>query len=355
MSKPSASAPRPSAVSESTESTVGNRHAQNTSKGVSLPIPQVPHSPPFPPKSILQMSRPTMQSASNSSSPSSSSGSTPSSEHVALPPVTALQSRSDPSMSIPAVSSPLLEVTAPSHEHAHRTGRPRGQSTSTIRPSPAASVVRLQVETPPVSRVTSNPLPQPAQSQTVGGGRGRAISLTSRDKSAAGSRDPSTESRSRSRVKDLAKSWTTFRSASSSSSAPIPAHLHPSRASTTGDERNEDEDDKKYWWHSRAGTPRPWFEPVSPKDKQKELPVAHSSEAFPDDVSVEALQGIAPLERRGSIPAEQSESWIRTKEVHLICLQTSISMANSPPQISESIQRRRSCARVYSRRSSRRA
>lgn len=321
MSKSSSSAARP-AVSKLPESTANHPTQINNTKGVSLPIPQAPHSPPLPPKSILQTSRPTMQSASSSSSPSSSSGSTPNSGHVALPPVTALQSRSDPSMSIPAVSSPLVEVTAPTHEHAHRTGRPRGHSASTIRPSPAASVVRLQVEAPPISRVTSNPLPQPASPQTPGSGRGRAISLTSRDKSATSSRDPSTESRSRSRVKDLAKSWTTFRSASSSSSAPIPPHLQPSRASTTGDEHKEDE--KKYWWHSRSGTPRPWFEPASPKEKHKELPVASSSEAFPDDVSVEALKGVAPLERRGSIPAEQSESWIRTKDVRLICSRISV-------------------------------
>ncbi|EKM52507.1 uncharacterized protein PHACADRAFT_211755 [Phanerochaete carnosa HHB-10118-sp] len=284
---------------------------------------------------------------STSHSSSSSPGSTPTLHNATLPP--ALHSKSDPTLETVSPLSPRVSVTPPQRDHspaAHATtagtsenipgaGRThhRGQSTSTIRldGSPKGSVSSLTVGAPPMTRIISNPLPQPtsrASSPARGAGRGRAMSLSTTERPAPGggrnrSREESGSRSARSPLHGLAMSWSTFRSTSQPNS---PASVRHATADTLPpNSAGADPDaEKKFWWHLRPETPRPWFDDGEQDEQAHDAKVAAAASrdaqsVFAYQVSSGASGSATPRDRaslwhrKGSVPSEQSEGWMRTK------------------------------------------
>jgi hypothetical protein len=261
---------------------------------------------------------PTPVAATKSSS--SSPGSTPTMSNPALPLSSAMQSKSDPLLTD---THPLVSITPPQHNSSpapglvslgssqstdmHSETRPRGHSTSTIRrnPSPTSTLSSSHIGGAPMSRVISNPLPQPSlrgSSPGSGTGRGRTVSFTPGERSPSRDATAAQGARSRSPLRDIASSFRTF---SQSSSQTSPAGSRPSTARSAGEE------EKKYFWHRRAGTPRPWFDPSEETKAEPESPFAHNIKG----PAAAPRESLGLWHRRGSVPPEQSESWTRTKEV----------------------------------------
>lgn len=252
-----------------------------------------------------------------------------------------MQSKSDPVLQNTLSARPHVSITPPQRDRSPAapaatssasstlaTGRtrPRGQSTSTIRPSasPTGSVSGLSIGSVAMTRVISNPLPQPtsrASSPGRGAGRGRAVSLTAADKrpspSPPASRDESGSrdghGRGRSPLRDLALSWTSFRNLSQPSSP-----VDDARPATAPSARSGDDAEKRYWWHTRAETPRPWFDDGG-RGGDAQSVFAHHAPTGAGGAAT-PREHVSLWHRKGSVPSEQSESWVRTKQVGPRCL-----------------------------------
>ncbi|GJE89108.1 hypothetical protein PsYK624_052000 [Phanerochaete sordida] len=279
-------------------------------------------------------------------SSSSSPGATPTQGNVSLPATSGLHSKSDPALE-PARRSPHVSITPPqrdaslagpavstdaSADTAANPARARGLSTSTIPIGSVSSIGSLSAV--PMARVVSNPLPQPtsrASSPGRGAGRGRSTSITHADHSPPLEGAPS-GSRSHSPLRDLARSWGTFRSVSQSGSQPPSQPVSPidTRPTTTESSRAAAvEAEKKYWWRARADNPRPWFDegearedssgagaeaPGGDKEKGAVQVEERAVFAYHAPGTPREREHVGLWHRKGSVPIEQSEGWVRTKQ-----------------------------------------